>query len=151
LDGCYVLTTDLPVSALSKEAVHDRYKDLAKVEWAFRTWKNGHLELRPVHVHTEESTRGHIFVVMLAYLIERELDALWHGLETTVPEAMDQLGSLCATIVTVHETTCQKIPKPNATVETLLAAAGVRLPEVLPGPRVCVATRCKLVPRRKSA
>ena len=151
LDGCYVLTTDLPVLALSKEAVHERYKDLAKVEWAFRTWKNGHLELRPVHVHTEESTRGHIFVVMLAYLIERELDALWCGLETTVPEALDQLGSLCGTIATVHETTCQKIPKPNETVGTLLEAAGVRLPEVLPGPRVRVATRCKLVPRRKSA
>lgn len=150
LDGCYVLTTDLPVSALPKEAVHARYKDLAKVEWAFRTWKNGHLELRPVHVHTEKSTRGHIFVVMLAYLIERELNELWRGLETTVPEAIDQLGSLCGTIVTVHETTCQKIPKPNATVGALLDAASVRLPEVLPGPRARVATRCKLVQRRKS-
>lgn len=150
LDGCYVLTTDLPVSALPKEAVHDRYKDLAKVEWAFRTWKNGHLELRPVHVHTEPSTRGHVFVVMLAYLIERELDALWRGLETTVPEAIDQLGSLCATIVTVGQTTCQKIPRPNEAVRKLLEAAGVRLPEVLPGPRVRVATRSKLAPRRKS-
>jgi hypothetical protein len=52
LDGGYVLTTDLPVLAQSKEAVHDRYKNLAKMEWAFRTWKNGHRELRPVHVHT---------------------------------------------------------------------------------------------------
>lgn len=150
LDGCYVLTTDLPVAALPKEAVHDRYKDLAKVERAFRTWKNGHLELRPVHVHTEASTRGHVLVVMLAYLIERELDARWRGLETTVPEAIDQLGSLCSTIVRVNDSTCQKIPQPNAAVGHLLAAADVQLPAVLPGPRVRVATRCKLVPRRKS-
>jgi transposase len=150
LDGCYVLTTDLPVAALSKEDVHDRYKDLAKVERAFRTWKTGHLELRPVHVHTEQSTRGHVFVVMLAHLIERELDTYWRGLETTVPEAIDQLGSLCATLVTVKEVTCQKIPTPNEAVQTLLSAANVRLPEVLPAPRGPVATRSKLVPGRKT-
>jgi hypothetical protein len=149
LDGCYVLTTDLPATALSKEGVHDRYKDLAKVERAFRTWKTGHLELRPVHVHTAASTRGHVFVVMLAYLIERELEVLWRGLETTVPEAIDQLGSLCATLVMVRDATCQKIPTPSQTVGKLLEAADLRLPEVLPAPRGPVATRTKLVPGRK--
>ena len=36
LDGCYALRTDLPKALLAKEIVHDRYKDLAQVEWAFR-------------------------------------------------------------------------------------------------------------------
>jgi len=39
LDGCYVLKTDLSATAASKELIHERYKDLALVEWAFRTSK----------------------------------------------------------------------------------------------------------------
>ena len=41
LDGCYVLKTDLPAKRISKEMVNARYKDLAQVEWAFRTSKTG--------------------------------------------------------------------------------------------------------------
>ena len=150
LDGCYVIKTDLPASRASAEVVHDRYKDLAQVEKAFRTWKTGHLEIRPVHVHTEESTRGHVFVVMLAYLIERELHALWRNIEVTVPEAIDELGSLRGTVVTLKQSSCQKIPRPTGRTKELLDAAGIRLPEVLPLRGVTVATRCKLVPRRKT-
>ena len=32
LDGCYALRTDLPKTVVGKEIVHDRYKDLAKVD-----------------------------------------------------------------------------------------------------------------------
>jgi len=48
--------------------VHSRYKDLAMVEKSFRMSKTGHLELRPIHVRTEKSTRGHVFAIMLTYL-----------------------------------------------------------------------------------
>ena len=37
LDGCYALKTDLPREVASKETIHDRYKGLSEVEWAFRT------------------------------------------------------------------------------------------------------------------
>src|SRR2546426_10760714 len=43
LDGCYVLKTDLTPQQAKKELVHDRYKDLASVEHAFRTCKTAHL------------------------------------------------------------------------------------------------------------
>ena len=77
LDGCYVIKTDLSVKVATAETIHDRYKDLARVERAFRIFKSGHLEVRPTFVRTEASTRGHVFVVMLAYLLERELDKYW--------------------------------------------------------------------------
>src|SRR6266699_1267228 len=48
LDGCYVLKTDLTPTQAPKEMVHDRYKDLASVEHAFRTCKTTHLEVRPI-------------------------------------------------------------------------------------------------------
>jgi transposase len=64
LDGCYVLKTDLLPKDGSAAVVHARYKDLALVEDAFRTIKSD-IEIRPIHVHKEESTRGHVLVVML--------------------------------------------------------------------------------------
>jgi transposase len=95
LDGCYVIQTDLPATAASKEVVHDRYKDLTDVEMAFRTSKTTHLEMRPIYVRTEEHTRGHVLVVMLAYLIRRELSKAWAGLNVTVEEGLAQLTTLC--------------------------------------------------------
>src|SRR5437016_401840 len=80
LDGCYVIKTDLPVSAASKQEVHDRYKDLTQVEYAFRTCKTTHLETRPIHVRTEAHTRAHVLVVMLAYLIRRVFEPGLGGL-----------------------------------------------------------------------
>lgn len=75
-------------------AIHDRYKDLAQVERVFRTFKNSHLDVQPTFVRAEASTRGHVCVVMLAYLVERELEQYWQGLDTTVAEGSDDLGSL---------------------------------------------------------
>ena len=76
LDGCYVLKTDLETDVAKKETIRARYKDLARVEWAFPTSKTVNLEVRPVHVRTASHTRGHVFVMMLAYLIIAEL-ARW--------------------------------------------------------------------------
>ena len=45
LDGCYVIKTDLPTGDAPAGMIHDRYKDLARVESACRTsnrviWKS---------------------------------------------------------------------------------------------------------------
>ena len=95
LDGCYVLKTDVSPAMASKEVIHSRYKDLAKVELAFRTSKTGQLEMRPVFVRTEESTRGHVFIVMLAYRITQELAKRWKDVDMTVEEAVEALDTLC--------------------------------------------------------
>ncbi len=148
LDGCYVIKTDLPGEVATAELVHNRYKDLAQVERAFRTFKSGHLEVRPTFVRTEASTRGHVFVVMLAYLLERELDKYWRELEVTVPEGIDELGSLRETVLTIGQATCQKMPDPEGLSKRLLDAADIKLPEILPRRKVHVATRKKLVSER---
>ena len=69
LDGCYVVKTNVPEENLDSQKAHDRYKGLADVEFAFRTMKTTLEEIRPIYVRKEENTRGHIFVVMLAYMI----------------------------------------------------------------------------------
>lgn len=69
LDGCYVVKTDVPASSIDAKRLHDRYKDLGKVEFAFRTMKTTLEKIRPIYVRKEERTRGHVFVAMLAYII----------------------------------------------------------------------------------
>ena len=65
LDGCYALRTDLPKATLAEEIVHDRYKNLAQVEWTLGDSKTLQLEMRPVYLRDENRTRGHVLVVML--------------------------------------------------------------------------------------
>jgi transposase len=151
LDGCYVLKTDLSRQEASKETIHSRYKDLGLVEKAFRTSKTVHLEMRPVHVHLASRTRGHAFVVMLAYRIVKELARCWKGFDLTVEEGIKQLSGLCAIEMRIKgKASCHKIPEPRDELEQLLKAADVRLPNVLPCSGVRVATRKKLADRRKT-
>ncbi len=69
LDGCYVVKTDVPTNIVDMKTIHDRYKDLSKVEFAFRTMKTTLEKIRPIFVRKQERTRGHVFVAMLAYMI----------------------------------------------------------------------------------
>jgi len=149
LDGCYVLKTDVPAALADAPTVHGRYKDLALVEWAFRTSKTVELEMRPIHVRLASRTRGHALVVMLAYRIVQELAGRWRDIDATVQEGLDELTTLCATELLVQgRPRCHCIPQPRPSVGQLLAAAAVRLPEALPCKGARVATRRKLTERR---
>jgi transposase len=151
LDGCYALKTDLKAEQASKEVVHERYKDLALVEQAFRTSKTVQLELRPIHVRRELSTRGHALVVMLAYRLVRELAQRWRELDLTVAEGLQKLSSLCAIEVVVGgQNACLQLPEPSAEVARLLELARVSLPKIFRSGGVKVATKKKLPERRTS-
>jgi hypothetical protein len=150
LDGCYVLTTDLSHTAAAKDIVHNRYKDLTLVEWAFRESKTVHLEIRPVNVRLETRTRGHAFVVMLAYSIIRALAALWRDVDLTVREGLDQLSTLCLNEIRLPDRPVSyQLPSPRDGVQQLLDAAQVRLPAKIAPKASRVATKSKLTARRK--
>jgi hypothetical protein len=150
LDGCYVIKTDLPEPAANKETVHGRYRDLALVEQAFRTCKTNLLEVRPVFVRKEKSTRGHVFVVMLAYKIIRHLREAWQQFNITVEEGLKQLDTLTSIEVKIGaKGSCLKIPRPREQSQRLLDALSITLPELLPHKEVNVDTRKKLQERRK--
>lgn len=145
LDGCYVLRTDLSAAEASKETVHERYKSLGEVEQAFRRSKTVELEMRPVHVRKESSTRGHLLVVMLAYLLMQELGKRWAHLDLTVKEGLDRLNTYCAVEVAG---VIKVLLQPRADVQSLITAAGVTLPAMLPGSKSKVATKKKLPKNR---
>jgi transposase len=66
------------------------------VETAFGTSKTSHLEVRPVFVRTEAGTRGHVLVVMLSYMLVRELKRAWKDFDLTVEKGLDELNRICA-------------------------------------------------------
>jgi len=150
LDGCYVIKTDLPKEVADKQVIHDRYKDLTEVERAFRTFKTDFLEVRPVYVQTEKSTRSHVLVVMLSYMIARVLQRGWQEFDLTVEEGLKQLATLCSMEMKVkNQASCLKIPRPREASRQLLKALDIRMPTVLPHRNARVVTRKKLVERRK--
>jgi transposase len=144
LDGCYVIKTELGRESISAEMIHQRYKDLALVEQGFRTMKTGFLETRPVFVRKAKRTRGHVLIVMLAYLIIQELQKLWSEEDVTVEEGILELSVLTTIEIQIGQTCCQQIPKPRELGRKLLRLANVRLPHALPSRNTKVATRKKL-------
>jgi transposase len=137
LDGCYVLETDVPQTALDAQAVHDRYRDLYEVEQDFRTMKTGLLEVRPIFVRKAPRTRAHVLVTMLALKVVRELRrALVAAFGTTdddkravtVEEALLALARLCLLTYHVQGTAVTRLPTPDERQKTILAALGTPLP-----------------------
>ena len=151
LDGCYALKTDLPQEAASKETIHSRYKGLAEVETAFRTCKTGHLEIRPIYVRQESRTRGHAFIVMLAYLMRRKLEEAWRDFDITVEEGLKQLATLCAVENEVEkgQGSFLTVPAPRDSLAGLFSALDITPPTTLPHRSASVDTKQKLQIRRK--
>jgi DDE family transposase len=149
LDGCYVLKTDLTPSQAPKEIVHDRYKDLASVERAFRSCKTVHLEVRPIFLRLEERTRAHALVVMLAYQIIRYLASCWSAFDVTVAEGLHALTTLCLVeVAPKNAPSYHCLPTPRDAIARLLHSADITLPKafVLSGTRV--STKKKLQSER---
>ncbi|MEN8184993.1 MAG: IS1634 family transposase [Myxococcota bacterium] len=77
LDGIYVLRTSAPEDVLGAQDTVRAYKDLAKVERAFRCLKTVDLHVRPIHHRLEERVRAHVFLCMLAYYVEWHMRRDW--------------------------------------------------------------------------
>lgn len=128
LDGCYCLTTDLTKEDASKETIHDRYKDLAFVEHAFRTMKQSHLEIRPLYLRREDRTRAHVFVTMLAYMIERKLSEYWKEVELTVKEGLDALTTVITGTIEIANIKINTTIKPTGICKKLFSLAKIIVP-----------------------
>ncbi|RWE31175.1 MAG: hypothetical protein EOS77_17740 [Mesorhizobium sp.] len=79
LDGIYVIRTSVPKGELSAQNAVQAYKDLARVERAFRGLKTVDLEIRPIRHWNANRVRAHVFLCMLAYHVE------WHLRQRLAP------------------------------------------------------------------
>jgi len=83
LDGLYVVRTSVPAADLAAPDVVRAYKDLAKVERAFRSLKSVDLKVRPIFHWLDDRIRAHVFLCMLAYYVE------WHMRQLLAPLLFD--------------------------------------------------------------
>ena len=150
LDGCYVLTSNVPSGMASAAVVHDRYKDLKEVEWAFRTMKTTLIEMRGVFVRTKPHTRAHVFIVMLAYQLAYHLRRKWVNMDLTVEEGLDELASIDTVFIDVKGVECQRIPEPRGTGRQLLKALNVILPDAIPHRNIKIEPRKKIKEVRRN-
>jgi transposase len=111
--------------------------------------KTGFLETRPVFVRKEKRTRGHVLIVMLAYLIIHELKKLWAELDITVEEGIAELSTISSMEIKIGETSYHQIPQPRDKGAKLLELANVNLPNILTCTNANVATKRKLSKGRK--
>jgi len=77
LDGIYVVRTSEPAARLSPEDTVRSYKNLARVEQAFRCLKGMDLRVRPIRHRTEDHVRAHLFLCVLAYYVEWHMRQAW--------------------------------------------------------------------------
>ncbi len=72
LDGIYVIRTGVSADVMIETEAVSAYKDLSRVERAFRTLKSVDLAFCPVHHGLSPWVRAHVFLYMMAYYVE------WH-------------------------------------------------------------------------
>lgn len=94
LDGKYAIKTTLDFK-IEKEEVRNTYKNLSKVENAFKNIKN-YLEIRPIYHYKDQRVNAHVFICFLAYYIQRNLEFKLASLlkDYTFYELIDELDKL---------------------------------------------------------
>lgn len=83
LDGLYVIRTSVKKEILDAEETVKAYKNLSKVERAFRSLKTVDLKVRPIFHRLPHRVRCHVFLCMLAYYVE------WHMRSALAPILFD--------------------------------------------------------------
>jgi transposase len=83
LDGLYVIRTSVADEILNSENTVRAYKDLSKVERAFRCMKTVDLRVRPIYHWLNDRIKAHVFLCMLAYYVE------WHMRRDLAPILFD--------------------------------------------------------------
>lgn len=134
LAGRYFLLTN--AEALTPGDTVEAYFTLQEVERAFREMKD-FLKLRPIYHWTDRRVRAHVFVCVLAYLLERSLSHQLReaGLDLSARAALDWASRIHAVENRLGDTTLWTVSRPPPLAAQVLKAVGLpTLPTVLEGP-----------------
>jgi transposase len=83
LDGFYVIRTSVSQEIIDAEHSVAAYKNLSKVERAFRCCKTVDIKIRPIYHRLPDRVEAHVFICMLAYYVE------WHMRKMLAPILFD--------------------------------------------------------------
>ena len=83
LDGLYIVRSNVDPEQMDAAQTVRAYKDLSKVERAFRSLKSVDLKVRPLHHRRADRVRAQVLLCMLAYHVE------WHMRQKLAPLLFD--------------------------------------------------------------
>lgn len=131
-DGKFLIRTNTKLPAGD---VVTSYKTLMGIERAFRQIKN-FLDVGPMYHWNEKRVRGYIFICVLAYLFEQEMQVLYRkACEETAADdwrtgesLIRELRSWKVVKAALFKREFMSVPKPTTTTKTILANLGITLP-----------------------
>lgn len=129
-DGCYAIKTNLIDNEITTDQLHNRYKDLSKVEQAFRTEKTVFLKVRPLYLRKEVRTRAHLFIVMMAYKVYQYIFQCWEELNITVKEGLFILNQTQTINVKTQKKSSTVLLEPNQKARELIKALKITKPKI---------------------
>ena len=130
VDGMLVLVTNS--KTLSDAEVARGYRTLWRVEDAFRHIKDG-IGLRPIRHWNDSRVLGHVFVCVLAYMLERlyERELAKAGLDVSARAALDELRSIIVASLQAGHRRIRRRSEITPRQQELLAAVGItEVPEL---------------------
>ncbi|MEW5899892.1 MAG: IS1634 family transposase [Acidobacteriota bacterium] len=125
-DGLWVIHTN--EEELSAEDLALAYKQLVRVEETWKTMKST-IEIRPVFHRTEERIKAHVFLCVLALLVERVAE---RSCESTWPRIREELRSIKIAQLLTPKGTIYQTSSGSAEARNILKKLNIEpLPEVL--------------------
>jgi transposase len=114
---------------LDNAEVAKAYRDLQRIERSFRSLKSLE-EINPVYHWRERRIRAHVYVCVLAHLLERYLEKKLHakGVKMTAAEALKHLSRIKSARIEINGETCRLRSEAAAEAVTIFQALGYRLP-----------------------
>lgn len=131
LDGRYCIKTNLPRKVLRAKEVHDRYKDLARVESAFRALKTGLLEIRPLNHRKADRTRAHAFICTLALMVTHEMRRRLEGSGVPLEQVIRSLDQIQLVTLSLGKDSSRRIVSPGREQSAILDQLGLKLPRII--------------------
>ncbi|MBE3050364.1 IS1634 family transposase [Candidatus Bathyarchaeota archaeon] len=135
LDGCYVVRTDVSASMLDKNQAVASYRRLAEVDRGFRQIKTVSLEIRPTYHQLDRRIEGHVFVCMLAYYLQWQmqqrlaplfaLDGKGKNRRWTFGHVLERLKAIRQETVQMDQTEVSLKTTPDAEQQQILDLLGV--------------------------
>jgi len=130
LDGKFFLKTNLSDQELDTAEVVRSYKQLQEVERAFRELKD-FLKIRPIFHYTEARVKAHVFICVLAYLLEKMVSLYCQraSLPYSARRALSLLSQLKAIECKFNGRNIQVANRIDVEVKQILHAMAVPVPE----------------------
>lgn len=137
LDGCYIISSDVPTNEMNSNEIVASYKKLELVETAFRNLKTVSLEIRPIYHKTDKRIKAHIFLCMLAYYIQwhmtQKLKPLFTGdgngkkRKWTFTNVIQTLKQITKNNISLHKVNFTKISNPTYEQQQILNLLEIKL------------------------